>query len=168
MKFSKGVVKNINKKLLTGTLILTLVTTPLTGCSSSTMDCNRFEYSVNEQGEYDVSGTVDYEVLKEYYFLVVENSSYNTTEFYICYKDFHHRKYQQSYNTYYNIFNNQEIFDESLEDNRTILFSGKLEDYLFAYNKIKANYKKEDVEQILEEMKKNYLKENNKQLVKEK
>ena len=48
MKFSKGNIKNINKKLLAGTLALTLLTTGLSGCTS----IKDIEYRRNEQGIY--------------------------------------------------------------------------------------------------------------------
>ena len=161
MRFSKGTIKNINRKLITGALALTLITTGLASCSGENIV---FDYSVNEQGEYEVNGNVSYERLDKCRFVVIENTSYNVMEFYICKYVAQPGSGIYSYPNYFNVFNGQRINDNS--NSRKIVHSEILEDYLYATSNIKANYTVEDVEQILEEMKQNYLKQNNKQLVK--
>ena len=60
MKFSKGTVKNINKKLLAGTLALTILATGLTGCVS----IKDIKYTTNEQGYVQgIEGAVSYKIL---------------------------------------------------------------------------------------------------------
>lgn len=165
MKIKNGVVKNINKKILSGAVALTLLTVSLTGCTSQKYQ--KFEYSVNEQGEYQVNGTIDYELLKNCWFLVIDNPKYNIKEFYICDGIYHWAKYSEDCYSYANIFNNQEVFNPKKDGNRSIIFSTKVDEFLLAYNNVKANYTKEDIEQLLEQMKNNYEKENNKQLIKQ-
>ena len=168
MKFSKGKIGNVNKKLLVGSLVLTMLVTPLTGCS---VGYTNFDYSVNEQGVYEVSGIIDYELLKDYYFLVIENSNYNATEFYICERVTYYRNNRPVGYNYKDVFNNKSVFaneNKDVEHVREIVFSDSVENYLYATKNIKANYTKEDVEKILEGMKESYLNQNNKQLVKEK
>jgi len=149
MKFSKGKINNINKKILAGALAMTLVMVPMSGCALE--EYVKFEYSVSEDGEYESSGKVDYELLKKYEFIVIENKTYETQEFYIC-------EYVPTYigrvnvkllsdQSYINVFNNKTVFKVDTDQ---------------------KYYTVEDVELIFEGMKENYLKENNKQLVKEK
>ena len=164
MKFSKGKINNVNKKLLAGGLALIMIGAPLTGCTEE----NIFEYTVNEQGQYEVSGVISYSNLDDYYFLVIENSGYNTIEYYIASKEMY-TSLTGNYFVYKNIFNNQRVLKTNVDDDtRKMKFCEKVANYLYATNDIKANYTKEEVEQILEGMKENYLNENNKQLVKEK
>lgn len=165
MKFSKGTVKNINKKLVSGLLVLTLTTTGLAGC----VQYNNFDYSVTEQGEYQVSGVIDYELFKNYRFIVIENKENNTNEFYICKAKHIIPTYTRHYYVYFNVFNNEKVFDENKADGtRNLICFATLENYLYATNNIKKYYTIDDIEQIFNEMKENYLNENNKQLVKEK
>jgi len=169
MKFSKGKINNINKKILAGALAMTLVMVPMSGCALE--EYVKFEYSVSEDGEYESSGKVDYELLKKYEFIVIENKTYETQEFYIC-------EYVPTYigrvnvkllsdQSYINVFNNKTVFKVDT-DQRKMIYSETLENYLYSTDNIKKYYTVEDVELIFEGMKENYLKENNKQLVKEK
>lgn len=167
MKFDKGTIKNINKKILAGALSLALVTSGLVGCS--TTELNSFEYTTDEQGQYVVSGTIDYECLSSRYFLVIDNPDYNTVEYYIGSKGGIYSRWTGNSYYYNNILNNKRVFsEESLkqEKNRKLLVCEQLDDYLYATGNIKASYTVEDVEQILEELKTGYEKENSKQLVK--
>lgn len=83
MKLKNGKIGNINKKLLAGALALTFAATSLTACSE---ESGKFDYSVNEQGVYEVAGTIDYQKFKYCSFLVIKNSSYDILEYYITYK----------------------------------------------------------------------------------
>lgn len=167
MRFSKGNLNNVNKKLLAGSLVLIMLGSSFTGCSDK--EINTFEYTINEQGQYEATGIIDYSELVNYCFLVIENCDYNTLEYYISKETSHYARYVGSWHTYRNLFTDQEVFNDNETDStRKILYCEKLENYLYATNNVKANYAKEEVEQIFEEMKEFYLKENNKQLVKEK
>ena len=163
MKFGKGTVKKINKKLVSGLLALTLTTTGLSGC----VQYNNFDYSVNEQGEYQVSGVVDYELFKNYRFIVIENEKNNMNEFYICKAKHFTPTYGRHYYVYIDVFNNQKVFNENkIDDMRDLVTFETLENYLYETDNIKEFYTIDDIKQIFNEMKANYLKENSKQLVK--
>lgn len=153
--------KNINKKILSGTLAMTLVMVPMSGCT----DFNTFDYTVNEDGQYEVSGNIDYELLKDYEFVVIENKEYATTEYYLC-KKFHTVGRGPYSEWYLNVFNDQQVFSTKAQEERNLVYSEDLENYLYATNNIKKNYTVEDVELIFEEMKENYINSNNKKLVK--
>lgn len=163
MKIKNGKIKNINKKLISGALVFTLVMVPLTGCEGY----EKFEYTTNEQGEYVASGRIDYELLSGYYFLVIENSTYNVVEYYIADEIKHTGVYSPTYSTYEDIFSGQQIFTTKDSDSRKILICDDLEDYLYASNNVKASYSIEEVEAMFEELKQNYLKNNGKQKIKE-
>lgn len=162
MKLNNIKIKNINKKLLAGALSFTLLTTGLVGCST---DMSDFNYNVNEQGEYEISGTIDYNLLKNYYFIVIENTNYDTTEYYICKKISTGGVVGPSQAIFYNIFSEyDDVYSDGTSATRKLLFEDMVANYLYATNNIKANYTKEDVEQILQGMTENYLKENNKKI----
>ena len=140
MKFSKVKLKNINTKLIASVLGLSLLTTPLLGCSSK--DESMFEYTISEQGEYQTDGTIGYQILKRCNFCVIENS-YGNTEYYIanvieCKKT----------NYYYNILDGQLIFDDSIESQRNIVCCEEMEEHLLALSKVKAFYTGEEIKQI--------------------
>jgi len=163
VNIKRGRIKNISKKLIAGALVFTLVAVPLTGCE----EYESFEYTTSEQGQYVASGKIDYKLLKTRYFLVIENSGYDVTEYYLAKETRHNNRYGPSYTTYADIFSNQTVFDSRSDGNRQILVCDKIEDYLCATNNIKASYTVEEVKSILEQLKENYLKQNNKELVKE-
>lgn len=163
MNIKKGKIKNINKKLIAGALVFTLVTVPLTGCEGY----EEFEYTTNEQGEYIASGRIGYRTLKDCCFLAIENSTYSIVEYYIADEIKHNGRYSPTYSTYEDIFSGQQIFSTKDSNNRKILICDVLEDYLYASNNVKASYSIEEVEVMFEELKENYLKNNGKQKVKE-
>ena len=104
-----------------------------------------------------MSGVISYSNLDDYYFLVIENSGYNTIEYYIASKEMY-TSLTGNYFVYKNIFNNQRVLKTNVDDDtRKMKFCEKVANYLYATNDIKANYTKEEVEQILEGMKENYL-----------
>ena len=164
MNIKSGKIRNINKKLVAGMLTFALVMVPLTGCETKTYE--NFKDSINEQGHYVASGKIEYNLLKSHCFLVIENSTYNVTEFYIANEI--NQNCSPSSTIYIDIFSDQIIFDfVPKNDNRQMLVCDKIEDYLCATNNIKASYTVEEVRLILEQLKENYLKQNNKELVKE-
>lgn len=167
MKKNKGKISNINKKILALGLSFALIPTVFAGCTKDDDKPVNFEYATNEQGMYQMSGTIDYELLKKYCFIVVENSTSETKEYYICGKD--ERKYENRVVVrcfYKNIYDEKVVFDTNGETVRTIIFETELEDYLLAYDFVKANYTKEDIDLLFEQMKETYLELGNKQLIK--
>lgn len=58
MKFKKGYIRNINKKILAGTLTVVLIASPLTGCTVE--DITQEDYVIVKQAEISISGiTID-------------------------------------------------------------------------------------------------------------
>lgn len=133
-----------------------------------------FKYSVNESGEYTADGTMNYEKLKECFFVEIENPSWKSTEFYIC------RKEKTYYNNgseckYINLLNDKQIFkstfggleseNENENNGRKIVNEILLEDYLYAFDEVKAEYTPDDVRNMLEKMKEATLEEKESVLV---
>ena len=165
MKINKGKISNVSKKILALGLTFALIPTAFAGCDKD--EPVNFEYSTNEHGQYQMSGTIDYELLKKYCFIVVKNSTFETKECYICERQ-DSRYYGSILNSkYINIYNEQVIFDTNGETVRTIIFESEIEDYLLAYGSIKSNYTKEDIDLLFEQLKETYEQIDNKQLVKE-
>lgn len=164
-KSKKGIIKNINKNLLSSMLVLTLITTPLVGCVQKEVG---IKYSKANKYNGKTIDNIDYELLKECHFLVIKNEDNDNTEFYICDDVYHFPKNFPSYCTYNDIFNKHELFNELNEEKEIIVFREKINNYLLDYSMVKDNYTEKEVEFLLEQLKKDYFKQNNKQLVKEK
>lgn len=159
MKIGKGKISNINKKILASGLVLTFLTTPLVGCSNLN---TTFEYSVNEQGQCEASGTISYNELKKCYFIGVKDHQEDDIEYHIAYDQ------TNRCSVFKDIFTCAWVYGSLNPNDRILLTHEKLEYYLLKIDNIKTSYTKEDVEEILEQVKKIYLEEDNKELVKEK
>lgn len=165
MEKNKGKFGYINKKLVAGTISLTLLTISLTGCSNT-----GFTYVKNDQGQYELVDEVDYNDLKDCYFIVIENPDYEKTEFYICKRSV---TLSSEYH-YTDLFTDKRVFSRKSanmnstneESKRILLEEIKLEDYVYANREEKMKYSKEDLEEMFEQLKSIYG-EKNKQLVKE-
>ncbi len=126
-----------------------------------------FNYSINESGEYIVDGTIKFEDLKKCYFVEIENPTCNSQEFYIC------RKPSEGSSTYINLLNNEEIFEGKTFDTkkdqnseRSIVNETVIEQYLYGFEQVKAEYTPDDVKEILEKIKATSLEKEDKVLVK--
>jgi len=168
MKKNKVIFNYINKKICVGALMLTLLTTPLTGCSNS----NTFQYSTNEQGEIVATGTIDYDVLKKCYFIQIEKTieidgkCYKKSECYIAKKQT--SRYGQIH-WYYDILTEENVFSgDFVDEGEQITKEIKIEDYLYAFEKIKNSYTTDEIEILIEDMKKEFVDLEEKKLVKEK
>lgn len=161
-------INNINKRIISSSIALALIPSVLTGCTTS-----RFEYSTNENNEIVASGTISYEILKDCYYVEIENPDYDKMEYYIASKD----NYQYyAANTvvgysYYDLLTDREIYQRNTNDyeslyktNRKFIKEIKVEDYLLSENFIKNAYTVDDVKNIFDAIKEN---EQGKKIVKE-
>ena len=152
---------------------MSLLPAVLTGCNP-----NRFSYDTNENNEIVANGTINYAVLKECFFIEIDNPDYEKIEYYIVERrtgggffgvpEYYYyddittgkRVFQRetSKNTYYcsDLDNNNSL--------RLLNNELKVEDYLFSENFIKNAYTIDDVKKIFDAIKEN-VKE--KKLVKE-
>lgn len=136
-------------------------------CSQENEKNKYFQYSVNESGEYIADGTIKFEDFKQCYFVEIENPSCNSQEFYIC------RKPSKDSNKYINLLNNEEIFEGKTFENqkdknseRNIVNEAIIEQYLYGFEQVKAEYTSDDVREILEQIKKSFSEKEDKVLVK--
>lgn len=170
MKINKGKIKNINKKVLAGLLTFSLVPMIFSGCEER----DQFTYSINEQGEYVVEGNIEFDLLKNYYFIEIDNVQFQTKEFYIAERRKIAGRYGVVLGYYYiDIFTQNEVFRKTSngdnfdsESSRVFINELELEDYLYGLNNVKGSYTKEDVETILNSIKEMNIKPNDKQLIK--
>ena len=161
----KGInLKKINekalKRVLTGSVALTMLTSSLTACNN-----NYFTYEESSNGEIITSGTIGYDILKKCYYIEVYNSVYDTTEYFITSRydaDIYQGIVIPLPLTYRNVINDKIVFEctdeeeKNTEDDtnsRTIIKEECLKDYLSENNLIKEQYTLEDVENILNGMK---------------
>lgn len=143
MKFAKGTIGNVNKRLIVGALSLTLLTTTLSGCGFKIDDVN---YIRNEQGYIDeIDGTISYEFLSNYcIFCKVQNNLTGNEYYTIAYRPSKVVPVWNSY-TYFNIFNNQNL----KTSNNTYNEIDNVENYLIELNMFKSEYTEEDLRQVL-------------------
>ena len=154
MKFSKGIINNINRKLIAGSLALTFLTTPLTGCSK--VSINDIKYIKNDQGYVQgIEESVSCDTLKYCNFYEVYNQATESRYYTICLRDDFNGTYEVKY---YDVFTGQELkySDYVFSEVET------LDDYL---DKEKTEYSEKELKEILNKVIE-IQKENNKQLVK--
>lgn len=157
MKTNKVIINNINKKLLAGTIALTLLTTSFTGCART----DYFEYTTNKQGENTCKNVVEYSRIEngEYKVIVLEYKS--TLAIYIT------EKVSAGRDHYYSVFGYNEVYSNDGSFETVLLEESNLVDYLVTYDRVQKNYTEEEMQEILEQIKTDYEKDKNKELVKE-
>lgn len=166
-------IKKISRRKATLSIALSLLPSVLTGCSP-----NRFSYDSNEKNEIVANGTINYSVLKECFFIEIENPDYDKIEYYIAERRssgglFNVREYYyyDDVSTGKRVFqretNKNTYYKSDLDNNassRLLNKELKVEDYLLSENFIKNAYTIDDVEKIFDAIKEN---EQDKKLVKE-
>ena len=153
MNFCKGKLKNINKKIIAGTLVFTLLTTGLSGCTS----IKDIEYKRNEQGYVEgFENNVSYNFLKKCRFCKIENKITEETYYTIVYGASNYRWVEG-----YDLFTGQNLFEGSY--NLEILDFVKT--WLVNLNMVKDEYTEEELKELLNVFIEKQ--EKNKQLVKE-
>lgn len=165
--------KKVLKRVLTGSVALTMLTSSLTACNN-----NYFTYEESSNGEIITSGTIGYDILKKCYYVEIYNSTCETIEYYIVSRydaDIYQGIVIPLPLTYRNVINDKIVFEctdeeeKNTEDDtnsRTIIKEECLKDYLSENNLIKEQYTLKDVEAILNGMKDKNT-EHEKSLVKE-
>ena len=169
-------IKNINKRFIASSVALTLLPSVLSGCTA-----NGFSYNEDKNGQVVASGTIDYDYLKNCYYVEIENPNYDKIEYYIAERKgiYESHIYSSSLSGYvYNdLITNKEVYRRNLNDfeyysqtsnktNRKFIKEVKVEDYLLSENFIKNAYTADDVKQVFEAIKENEIAKE-KELVKE-
>ena len=153
MNFCKGKLKNINKKIIAGTLVFTLLTTGLSGCTT----IKDIEYRRNEQGYVDgIESNVSYKFLIACNFCKVENKVTQETYYTIVYDASNYR-----WTEGYDIFTGQNFFEGSFG----LEIIDNVKKWLVNLNVVKDEYTEEELKEILNIFVEKQ--EKNKQLVKE-
>lgn len=160
MKFSKGTINNINKKLILGTLALTLITIPLCGCSGMEL-----KYEENSKGEIVCVENIKYKYLQNYKVLVLGKD--DEQFFYIArlelIGDYGSNEAREEY---FNVFGGDLVYSTNIETEFKLITVLELNDYLVSYNKIKKEYSEQELKELLETIKKDFNKKTEKQLIK--
>lgn len=154
MEKNKITFKSINKKLLTGAVVLVLSTTSLTGCYT----INDIEHTTNEQGYIQgIDGTVSYDFLSFCDFYKITNKITG---------DEYYTVVLQNGGSFRDIFTRQELklSGEQFE----LVYIDVVENYLNYFNLIKDEYTEEEIREILNKFIETQEKETTKELVKEK
>ena len=153
MTNNKIIIKSINKKIIAGTLALTLITSGLSGCTS----IKDIEYRRNEQGYVDgIENNVSYNFLKKCSFCKIENKITNESYYTIVYNANDYRWAEG-----YEIFTGRNLF----EGNYDLEIIDSVKKWLNNLNMIKDEYTEEEIKELLNTFIEKQ--EKNKQLVKE-
>ena len=169
MKINKGTIRNINKKLISGLLIVSLAA-PLAGCDSkeNTGSYSWLEYKKDDSGAFVCNDVMTYEQIRDT--KVIELGFDGRQTVYLAYLIDYSTALSNRSRTYYNVFGGQILYVKPDDDTElTILYEANLVDYLVSYDKVQDTYKEEELKKILEQIKADYeiQKEKDKQLVKE-
>ena len=156
-KTSKGVIGNISKKILMGSIVFVLSTTSLTGCKAY-----GFKYEKNNEGIRYATGTVDSNYIEDCYYLEISYPNYEHIEKYLTVKE-------NSYDEikYFDVFTLDTIYIEGNEDYKNIDVVNiiSVDEYLDKNNAKEDKYSVEYMEELLEMLENESIK-NNKQLIK--
>lgn len=149
MKINKGIVRNINKKLITGTLVVAFMATSLVGCASVSID--DIKYKKDEQGYVQSIDTIGKDTLKYCGIYKVRNIKEDKLYHTICLRDDFNGTYQVKY---YDAFTGQElkysdyafhmvdVLDEYLKEDKTEYTEEELRGILNKYLEKEEQYKK--------------------------
>ena len=173
MKFKKGTIKNINKKIISGTLAFALVAT-LSGCSKD------FNYTRElKDGEYfvEVAGDIDFNNACNLILLELNIRGKNVLFLSRCYeKKTHENGVEKIIYEYYDVFEDLKIIDligetkqvteEIKNKNVKFIKEQPLGNYLIDDNYKRKSYSVEELKEIMEKIEQNYNFENNKKLIK--
>lgn len=138
MKFSKGVLNNVNKKLIASTLAVAFTLTSLTGCKD--VSINDIKYIKNNQGYVQGIDTVKKETLEYCGVYKVRNIKEERLYYTICLRDDFNGTYEVKY---YDIFNGEELKYSDYTFNEVETLS----DYL---DKEKKEYTEIELKEILD------------------
>ena len=160
MKFSKGKINNINKKLLVGTIAFTLLTIPLSSCSGT-----KLEYEMNDKGQMVCIENIKYRYLQKYKVLVLGEGE--NQYFYIVRLEHKNSRITNEFgNKYYDIFGDNLVYNDNIESSFKMITVLDLNNYLVSYNLIQEEYSEQDIKGILEIIESDYNKKTEKQLIK--
>ena len=156
-KTSKGVIGNISKKILTGSVIFVLSTTALTGCRAY-----GFSYVNNNEGIRYATGTVDNDYIENCYYIEIKDPNYENVESYMAVKE---NSYGET--KYFDVFTLDTIYIEENNEYKNIEVVNiiSVDEYLDNNNVIKDEYGVEYMQELLEKMSEESA-GNNKQLIK--
>ena len=137
MNIKNGKIKNINKKIVAGTLVFVLVAVPLTGCNAVSID--DIKYIKNEQGYVQSIDSIRKDTLKYCGIYKVRNIKEDKLYYTICLRDDFNGTYEVKY---YDIFTGEEL----KHSNYSFHLVEILDEYLV---EDKETYKEEELREIL-------------------
>ena len=165
MDIRQGKIRNINRKIIAGTLVFSLASSIVIG--NTVLNHIKLERQKYE----NFTGVASFEKLKKCFFVEIYDELNETTEYFIAekYEIFNENVEAIKY-TYFNLLDGKIFFvdginynlDYSQTGSKTILNEVKLEKYLYNFGMIESMYSDKDVGNLLEQMKKIDFEEKNK------
>lgn len=165
MKINKGIVKNINKKLIASLLAVSLATT-LSGCDerANVGFYNWLEYKKDDSGMMVCKDVMLYDSIRHTKIVTFGVAGKQST--YLAYfASYNNGRHNQS-DVYYNVFGGQVLYKkQDKETELTILEEENLADYLVSCDMVQNTYTEQELKDILNQIKEDYEQEKDKQLV---
>ena len=116
---------------------------------------NSFKRVVNDEGNYDLTGYITYENLKEYSVVEIV-TALDERRIYIAKGSKQNKNNKSSYN-YKDIYSDIVIgIDSSMLIDDTVISVSDINDFLIAYDVIKGKYSSDDIEYLLNKIKEDY------------
>lgn len=136
----------MSRKMIALALAGIAIMTPLTACN----------YSKNENGEVELSSAFDYSIVRKFEVTCLKVKGKE-----VLYLTRHHGAGCKYYDIFTDklIYHNPEHNEGEHFDEMEFVSSEGLIQYLIIYNKLKANYNKEDLEELYENIKNDYYSE---------
>ena len=171
MKISEGTIRNINNKILAGALVLTIMSTSLTGC------VNNIKPTIDESSGIITSNVVDYSVIQNLKIVEVKKQEENLLFLAICIKVDNYYDDNTIY-CYYNIFDeysftvltkkigNAPTDEDNIYNQCQIIAEYEFSDYLEYYGYNQKQISKEELQEIFKLIEKDYRNNKIKTLVK--
>lgn len=157
MDIRQGKIRNINRKLIAGTLVFSLASSIIIGNNVS-------NYIKLERQKYEnFTGVASFEKMKKCFFLEIYDNEEQTTGYYIAEKnEFFNEKGELFEYAYLNLLGRKNVFTYKVDNNvcypqtttKTVINEVNLEKYLYGFGMIENMYSDKDVEMLLEQMKK--------------
>lgn len=146
----------------------TIIASSLTLSSCGGNNYNKFDYDVNDEGDFIVLEDSIINSVSCLYVVKVNNLLTNEDEILICRRqEIAHRDHTSDYKYFDVLYNNRLIIDTEYDTFFELLSEESLSNYIAALGLEKGEYSYEDIQGILEVIKENnYVNNDTKQLIK--
>ena len=158
MDIRQGKIRNINRKIIAGSLVFSLTMSAVIGYNVSK------HIKLERQKYENFTGVVSFEKMKKCFFVEIYNKQEETMEYYIVqkYENFNKNGEIVGY-SYLDLLEQKNVFIDRLANNtnfgfeeacdKTLVEELNMEEYLYSLKKIETMYSDEDIKGLIDQMK---------------